>query len=103
MQRGFEHEGIGLDAVDLEFLLQSGPHLRRAPRDERHQHATHIALSGQLAQQRHRARNVDLLFGLLQRGLDEIANRVELGAQIGLVEVPPKDVAHREIVDAVLL
>ena len=79
------------DAVERELRGEHLAHLRRAARDD----ADPVVVLVQRAEQRGRAGVRLLVGGGLERALREIGDRVELGAQVGLVEVPAKRVPRR--------
>src|SRR5581483_11904306 len=82
LQVRLERERVPRDAVEAELVLEALSHLLGRARKD----VDARAGADHLAQERRRAGVRALLVGALERGLHEIADRVELGPQIRFVE-----------------
>src|SRR5690606_4455294 len=85
-------------AVELELLLQDRPHLPRAARDDGE---PGVSLGVQLPDERRSPGDRTLLMRLLEGGPDELTEGVELGLEVGLVQVPAVDAPRGPWIDAV--
>jgi hypothetical protein len=79
---------VGLDAVELELFHEHAPHLPRRAADEGDAPVAAVGGVEQGAQEGLGADDGDLVLGLLPEGFDEVLDGVEVGLQVGLVEVP---------------
>src|SRR5262249_46439758 len=92
LEIGLQDEAVDLDAVHLELALDHLAHLARATADEED---PVVAVGAELAQERGGAGDVLLLLGLLEGRAEQRPEAGEVRTQIGLVEIPAKDVLVR--------
>jgi hypothetical protein len=88
LEVGLEDEHVGLDAVELELFHEHAPHLPGRAADEGDAAVAAVGGVEEGAQEGLGADDGDLVLGLLPEGFDEVLDGVEVGLQVGLVEVP---------------
>ena len=88
LEVGLEDEDVGLDAVELELAGEHAAHLIGRAADEGDVALVAVGGVEQGLQERLGAGDGGLVLGLLPEGLDQVLEAVEVGGEVGLVEVP---------------